>query len=344
MTGMPVLAILCPVHNESTVAPLFYARLEPVIARLSDRYLVRLVFLNNASTDQTAAAIVKIRVARSETYLITMSRNVGYQRSLELGLRTVDADVYVFIDVDCEDPPEMIDDFVARYEDGYEIVYGERVDREEPRMIKHCRDLFYHLLQATADEEIILNMAEFALFTREVRDAIISECSSFPFIRASIARVGFRRAAIPFKRQRRIAGKTHYNLFRMTVFAVAGILATSTLPLRLPVYILPIWFAALTLLSIGYGATHSDWYAIAAFLAAAAYLGVSAAVTALYVARTYKNGLVRPNAFIDRRASFLPPARADEGADASPTPSPRVVEWPGDSAPARSVLRARARS
>jgi polyisoprenyl-phosphate glycosyltransferase len=223
------------------------------------------------------------------------------------------------------------------------IVYGERVDREEPRIIKRCRDVFYHLLQATADEEIILNMAEFALFTREVRDAIISESSSFPFIRASIARVGFRRAAIPFKRQRRIAGKTHYNLFRMTVFAVAGILATSTLPLRLPVYILPIWFAALTLLSIGYGATHSDWYAIAAFLATAAYLGVSAAVTALYVARTYKNGLVRPNAFIDRRASFLPPARADEEADATPMPSPRVIERPGDSATARSVLRARAR-
>ena len=115
---MPVLAILCPVHNEAAVAPLFYARLEPVIARLADRYLVRLVFLNNASTDDTAAAIVRIRQARSETYLITMSRNVGYQRSLELGLRTVDADIYVFIDVDCEDPPEMIGEFVDRYEAG----------------------------------------------------------------------------------------------------------------------------------------------------------------------------------------------------------------------------------
>jgi dolichol-phosphate mannosyltransferase len=159
-------------------------------------------------------------------------------------------------------------------------------------------------------------MAEFALFTREVRDTIISESSSFPFIRASIARVGFRRAAIPFKRQRRIAGESHYNLARMTVFAVAGILATSTLLLRLPIYILPFWFAALVLLSIGYGATHSDWYAIVAFLATAGYLGGSAAVTALYVARTYKNGLLRPNAFIDRRASLLPPTRPRATAEA----------------------------
>ncbi len=316
MTKQPVLAILCPVHNEASVAPLFYARIEPVIAALAERYLVRLVFLNNASTDDTAAAVEAIRRTRSETYLITMSRNVGYQRSLELGLRTVDADIYVFIDVDCEDPPEMIGEFVERFEAGSEIIYGERVDREEPRLIKRSRDAFYRLLKATADEEIILNMAEFALFTREVRDAIISESSSFPFIRASIARVGFRRAAIPFKRQRRIAGESHYNLIRLSAFALAGILASSTLLLRLPIYILPFWFTALALLSIGYGATHSDWYAIVAFLATAGYLGGTAAATALYVARTYKNGLVRPNAFIDRRASFLPPARHREAAEA----------------------------
>lgn len=316
MTKLPVLAILCPVHNEASVAPLFYARIEPVIAALAERYLVRLVFLNNASTDDTAAAVGAIRRTRSEIYLITMSRNVGYQRSLELGLRTVDADIYVFIDVDCEDPPEMIGEFVERFEAGSEIIYGERVDREEPRLIKRSRDAFYRLLKATADEEIILNMAEFALFTREVRDAIISESSSFPFIRASIARVGFRRAAIPFKRQRRIAGESHYNLIRLSAFALAGILASSTLLLRLPIYILPFWFTALALLSIGYGATHSDWYAIVAFLATAGYLGATAAATALYVARTYKNGLVRPNAFIDRRASFLPPARHREVAEA----------------------------
>jgi dolichol-phosphate mannosyltransferase len=81
--------------------------------------------------------------------------------------------------------------------------------------------------------------------------------------------------------------------------------------LRLPIYILPFWFAGLTLLLVGYGATHSVWYAIAAFLATAGYLGGTVAATALYVARTYKNGLVRPNAFIDRRASFLPPERAN---------------------------------
>ena len=303
-----VLSILCPVRNEATVVPLFYARLEPVIARLEDRYLVRLIFLNNASTDETVAAVQRIRRARSETYLLTTSRDVGYQRSLELGLRSIESDIYVIIDVDCEDPPEMIETFIEHYELGCQLVYGERVDRDEPRLLKRTREFFYRLLQATADDEIILNMAEFALFTRDVRDAILAENSSFPFIRASIARIGFRRAAVPFKRQRRVAGESHYDLIGMTIFAVAGILASSTLLLRLPIYILPFWFAALTALSIGYGATHSAWCAVLAFLTAVGYLGGSVAVTALYVARTYKNGLMRPNAFINQRQSVLPAA------------------------------------
>ena len=193
-TTTPVLSILCPVYNEAAVVPLFYGRIRPVMERLAARYTVRLVFLNNASTDGSFAAMQQIVAARPETYVVTMSRNAGYQNSLERGLREIASDLYVFIDVDCEDPPEMIETFVERFEAGHDIVYGERVDREELALIKRCRHVFYRLLQAVADEDIILDMAEFSLFTREVRDAILRENSSFPFLRASIARVGFRRA------------------------------------------------------------------------------------------------------------------------------------------------------
>jgi glycosyltransferase involved in cell wall biosynthesis len=307
MLRLPILSIMCPVHNEALVVPLFEGRIRPVIERLSARYHVQLIFLNNASTDATLAAIRTVMVERANTYVITMSRNVGYQASLECGLRTTESDLYVFIDVDCEDPPELIETFIAQYEAGYDIVYGERVDRHEPVFVKRCRDIFYRLLQAVADEEIMLHMAEFSLFTREVREAVIQENSSFPFLRASIARVGFRRSAIPYKRDRRIAGDSHYNLLRMSVFAMAGILAASTLLLRLPVYFLPFWATALAGLCFGYGATGSPWYAAGAFLLTSLYLGMTVAATALYVARTYKNGLIRPNAFINHANSVLPP-------------------------------------
>ena len=313
------LTILCPVHNEERVIPLFYGRIRPVMEKLAESYTVHLLFLDNASIDRSAQQIEKIRESWPATYLITMSRNVGYHASLECGLRNATGDLFVFIDVDCEDPPEMILEFVDKHEQGFDIVYGERVDRHESRAMKSARKFFYRLLHALADEEILLDMAEFSLFTREVRDAMLDENTSFPFLRAAIARVGFRRAAIPFKRQKRIAGDSHYNLIRMSVFAVAGILSASTLFLRLPIYFLPLWLLSLLLLGIGYVSTQSLWYVVGAFLVFAGYVGATMAFTALYLARTYKNGLHRPNAFIDRSRSILQPALdgEDTGAQSS---------------------------
>ena len=309
----PRITILCPVYNEDHVLPLFFARIRPVIEKLAEHYVVHLLFLNNASNDGTPQQIEKIREVWPTTYFISMSRNVGYHASLECGLRNAVGDLFVFIDVDCEDPPEMILEFVEKYEQGYDIVYGERVDRAESKVMKKARKFFYRLLRAVADEEILLDMAEFSLFTKEVRDAILDENTSFPFLRASIARVGFRRAAIPFKRQRRIAGSTHYNLMRMSLFAIGGILSASTLFLRLPIYLLPVWLLSLLFLSVGYVSTHSPWMIVTAFLLFAAYTGTTMAFTALYVARAYKNGLHRPNAFIDRSRSVLQPARHEAG-------------------------------
>jgi polyisoprenyl-phosphate glycosyltransferase len=305
-----LLTILCPVHNEQAVIPLFFDRMRPILENLSGRYAVNLLFLNNASTDGTLQEIEQIRRVWPETYVLTTSKNVGYHASLECGLRNVEADLIIFIDVDCEDPPEMILQFVAKHEEGSDIVYGERVDREEPRILKGIRKLFYRLLRAVADEEIILDMAEFSLFTREVREAMVNENTSFPFIRASIGRVGFRRAAIPYKRQKRAGGRSHYNFFGMSVFAIGGILSASTLFLRLPILLLPFWIVLLTGFGIGYISTRSPWFVLAGVVTFGAYIGATAAFTALYVARTYKNGLHRPNAFIDYSLSILQPKLA----------------------------------
>src|SRR4051812_17073013 len=228
--SLPRMTIVCPVYNEEQVVPLFFERIRPVIAQLSARYRVELLFLNNASRDGTYAEINKLRAQYPFVYVITLSANVGYQRSLECGLRNAQGDIITFIDVDCEDPPEMLIDFVNHYEKGFDIVYGARVDREEARPVKMMRKWFYHIVRLLADEDIILYMAEFSLFTAEVRDAIVNDANSFPFIRASISRLGFNRIGLPYKRQRRIAGKTNYNLLGITIFANAGLLSSTTLP------------------------------------------------------------------------------------------------------------------
>jgi dolichol-phosphate mannosyltransferase len=261
--------------------------------------------VNNSSTDNTIKVIKELAREQPFVSLLSVSKNVGYQRAIEFGLRNVEGDLFVFIDVDCEDPPEMILSFTRAYEDGYDIVYGERVDRDEPEAIKAMRKLFYRLTRAIADDEVILDMAEFSLMTREVRDAIIQDSSSFPFIRASIGRVGFRRHGIPYRRQKRIAGNTHYNLWGMTTFAVGGILSSSTLFLRLPLYLLPLWVAMMAVLAwnaAGGGAASLAALLLCGFL----YPAMALAFVTVYLARVYKNTLGRPNAILDAKNSILP--------------------------------------
>lgn len=297
----PHLTIICPVFNEETVINLFFNRIFPVIKKLNSHYQVDLLFINNASTDKTYDAIQKIRKLQKFVYLITLSNNVGYQKSLDCGVRNAKGDIICFIDVDCEDPPEMIIDFIRLYEKGYDLVYGVRIDRHENYIVKKARNYFYTFLRQVADDEVILYMAEFCLMTSEVRNAVILHETSFPFIRTHISRVGFNRTGIEYKRQKRIAGESHYNLLGMAVFAVAGILSASTLPLRLPIYLFPLFIFLTALFGMLYLNTINLIYIFIAILVVITYFGFAIAFIALYVARTYKNVLGYPNYFIDHR-------------------------------------------
>jgi glycosyltransferase involved in cell wall biosynthesis len=301
------ITIICPVHNEALVIPLFFERINVVINMLTSRYQVQLLFINNASTDATLVVLKELSNSYPFIFFISLSANFGYQKSIECGLRNAKGDIFAFIDVDCEDPPEMLLDFVKAYEKGYDIVYGERLDRHENFLIKWFRNFFYRIARSVADDDFILYMAEFSLFTSEVRDALIIDSSSFPFIRSSIARVGFSRFNIPYKRQLRIAGKTHYNFLSMTIFAVSGILASSTLALRLPIYLLPFWLVSTFFLGALQIKTGSPWFLLINILLASLYVGWTIAFMALYVARSYKNGLGRPNFIINSRQTFFQP-------------------------------------
>ena len=301
----PLLTVIVPVFNEAEVIPLFFSRIQPVLLKIEKDYRVNLLFLNNASTDKSFDVISGIRKDFAFVHLITLSSNVGYQKSIECGLRNAKGDIFIVIDVDCEDPPEMILQFMNHYEKGFDLVYGLRADRSENAFMQFCRKFFYHVVRNVSDDEILLYMAEFALMTSEVRDATIASLDSFPFLRSSMARVGFNRIGISYKREHRIAGKTHYNLYGMTVFAIASILSSTTLPLRLPVYFLPWWILGSTGLVWAYSISNAYAFLLFLTLISCIYIGGTLSAIALYLARTYKNGLQRPNYFIHNRYSFL---------------------------------------
>lgn len=150
-------------------------------------------------------------------------------------------------------------------------------------------------------------MAEFCLITAEVRDAIMTDNNSFPFIRASIGRIGFNVKNIPYKRQKRIAGTTHYNFTRMGIFAIAGVLTSSTLVLRIPAYVFPFWFIGMAALCATGAFFDFRWPLPAALVLGFGFCGYTLTSISIYLARAYKNGLNRPNFVINKKKSQFQP-------------------------------------
>lgn len=296
-----LLSLVVPIYNEEGTIEPFWQRAKPVLVDVEARgWDWEVIFTNNRSTDATLDKVLALRAQEPRIQVLTWSRNAGYQSSLFGGLRQARGDAIFVVDVDCEDPPELLREFLTAFEAGHDLVYGIRGRREEPAPITWARKIFYRLNRLLADSDIVVDMAEFCLMSRDVRDAVTSSVSTFPFLRAEIAHYGFSRKGIPYDRQRRVAGETHYRLPGMVRFAVAGILSSTTAPLRLaayglfPVLLVDVLLAGLQLWK------RTSLLPIAGLVAVTGgYVACVAAAIALYLARTYRNVIDRPLVVVD---------------------------------------------
>jgi dolichol-phosphate mannosyltransferase len=305
MERRKLITVVSPVFNEEGAVPLFYNKLRDALDPLRRRYDFQLLFTNNRSSDRTLAIIRELRKDDPSVEVLTLSRNFGYQASVLAGLRHACGDAVVVIDVDCEDPPELIPRFIAEWEQGYDIVYGQRGQRPESRFIYWMRKLFYRLNWSLGDYEVILDMAEFALVSAHVRDAMLDNYSTYPFLRTEIAYAGFCRKAIRYDRQPRIFGRSRYSLAGMFAFAMRGILSSSTFLLRFAAYLCPA-FLAFTLVMLVLDLTGAYDRAFRLLVAVDfMYVILFIASMCIYVARTYKDGVDRPVFIVDWRESAL---------------------------------------
>ncbi len=320
----PRVTVVTPVYNEEGSVPIFYDRLRKATDPLADAYEFEFIFTNNRSTDRTLERILELRARDPRVQVLTYSRNFGQVASVLGGMKQASGDLIVLIDVDCEDPPEMIPDFLAGWREGHDIVYGERAHRPEPAPITWGRKFFYRFTRLTADTDIILDMAEFCLVTAAVRDAVVSTRSVQPFVRGEIAYYGFARKGIRYARQRRVFGHTHYNLPRMIEFALQGVLSTTTLPLRLPVFSLP----ALALVNLALAVAYFGGWWPAAFAAAmwidAIWLAIAVSFIGLYLGRDYRNRVARPLVVVDWPRSAINTA-IEDSPNALPKSGPRAT-------------------
>ena len=133
---MKKLVIICPVYNEEEVIPIFIEEIKKIEEKISEKYSLDLVFSNNASTDKTLKILEENSIKYKNIYYLTLSKNFGYQKSLNFSLKNTNGDLYVIIDADGEDPPSIILNFLEKYEQGNDIVYGLRENRPENFVIK----------------------------------------------------------------------------------------------------------------------------------------------------------------------------------------------------------------
>jgi dolichol-phosphate mannosyltransferase len=307
-----LVSIVVPAYNEQATLELFYAQLTAALAPLEARTDFELLFINNGSSDDTLALLTRLRERDPRIQIVTLSRNFGYQAALTAGLELARGDAVACIDSDGEDPPAVLARFVETWlAGGADIVYGVRGRRPESQWMQAARKVYYRVTRAVADHEIILDMAEFALLDRRVRDAVLATRSTFPFVRGQVGYVGFRRVGIPYDRLARLGGQSHYNVVGAVKFGLGGILSSSTFALRLLAYgaaaLLPFGLVAVALLV---AQMWRDGIAATAFagivgLTLLTWLVFGVGVLGIYLARVYKDQVGLPLYVIDHTRSVL---------------------------------------
>lgn len=247
---MKTLDIIVPVFNEESCINETIKRLENVRENLNSELDVNFVFVNDGSKDETANIITTYGQNNKYVKLINFSRNFGHQIAVTAGLDNTNADYVAIIDADLQDPPELIIDMYNKTKDGYDIVYGKRLKREnETAFKKFTAFAFYRVLNYMCDIDIPKDTGDFRLMTKPVVDTLKNMPEHHRFIRGMVPWTGFKSTPIMFNRDERFAGETKYPLSKMLKLASNAIFSFSTKPLKV-FYVIGILLLFLAILNI----------------------------------------------------------------------------------------------
>lgn len=228
-----LLSVIIPVYNEEKNIEPLLKRLLPVI----EKYSYEVIFISDGSTDKTVERIKKITKENKKVKLISFVRNFGHQAALTAGYRFAKGDCVVSIDADLQDPPELIDRLIKKWQEGAKIVYAQREERKDTLFKKLTATLFYRLINFLSERPIPKEVGDYRLIDREVVSFLNNLPEKSRFLRGLVAWPGFSSTAIFFKRDKRFAGETHYPLSKMINFALDGIISFSTKPLKIASYL-----------------------------------------------------------------------------------------------------------
>jgi len=232
----PLLSLVVPVFNEEDTVDLFLDTVGPMLERDGQRFEV--VFVNDGSRDDTFARLFDRSLRDRRIRIVNLSRNFGKEAALTAGIDHARGDILVPMDIDLQDPPELIAAFIARWREGYDIVYGIRAARHTDTATKRVSaGWFYRVFNSMSPVRIPPNVGDFRLVDRRAVEVLRQLPERNRFMKGLFAWVGFNSVGVPYERPQRAAGTTKFSLWRLWNFAIDGVVSFSTAPLRAWFYV-----------------------------------------------------------------------------------------------------------
>ena len=231
------LTVVVAAYNEAQSLPLLHPRIVASLDAIDDLD-GRVLYVDDGSTDATWPVLLDIAGGDPRVSLLRLSRNFGKEAALTAGLDRIDEGAALILDGDGQDPPELIGDFIAKWREGYDDVHGTRIARAGEGWLKRTTaHAFYRVIGRLSRTPIPADTGDFRLLSPRVLDALRQMRERHRFMKGLFGWVGFRRIAIPYERDARMAGGSKFNFWRLWNLALEGITSFSTAPLRIATYL-----------------------------------------------------------------------------------------------------------
>lgn len=233
----PDLSIIVSMYNEEDSLDVFFEKIREALSAISN-YSYEIICIDDGSIDKTYELLLDYANKDNRIKIIKFSRNFGKEYGLMAGFKFCKGRAAIPMDVDLQDPPELIIDFVKKWEDGYDMVYGIRSDRGSDTFLKRfTAKLFYKIYNMMTRSPIPYNAGDYRLVDRKIIDAILLLKERNVFMKGIFGWTGFKSYGIKYTRQKRVAGKSKWNYWKLWNFALDGITASTTFPLRIWTYL-----------------------------------------------------------------------------------------------------------
>lgn len=306
MNTTPFLSLIVPCYNEEEVLEFFLNTTTPILSQMEKSY--EILFINDGSKDNTLIKMLEMKAKFPHIRILNLSRNFGKEAALSAGIDQALGEVVIPIDVDLQDPPELIEKFISEYEKGFDVVLAKRTDRSSDSFFKKISaEYFYKFHNKISNINMPENVGDYRLMSRRVVDELKKLPENQRFMKGLFAWVGFKTTTIEYTREARAAGETSFNGWKLWNFAIEGITSFSTAPLKIWFYIgfitafisfiFGIWIIAKTLLFGVDSPGYASLITVVLFLGGIQLMGIG--ILGEYIGRIYLESKQRPTYIIE---------------------------------------------